>query len=190
MKHQVIIDKILELWTSSRSILLTGASNLDGDALGCLLSLQDLAISQGKDVVIANEKPLSSLYGFLGVSDRILTKVPQKHYDAIFICDTGSFDMLGSVYSENPGIFADTPVVNVDHHASCYGDVCWSTCGYENTSATMMVARLVEFGFGPQCISKNMATYLLLGLYYDTECFRNANTSAEGYKFAAKMMEF
>ncbi len=90
----------------------------------------------------------------------------------------------------NPKMFESTPVVNIDHHASCYGDVCWSTCGYENTSATMMVGRLIEFGSGPQSISRNMATYLLLGLYYDTECFRNANTSAEGYKFAAKMMEF
>lgn len=98
--------------------------------------------------------------------------------------------MLGNVYALNSEIFANTPIVNIDHHSSCYGDVCWSTCSYENTSATMMVARLIEFGSGSQSISRNMATYLLLGLYYDTECFRNANTSAEGYKFAAKMMEF
>lgn len=65
MKHQVIIGKILELWATSRSILLTGASNLDGDALGCLLTLQDLGIAQGKDIIIVNEKPLSSLYDFL-----------------------------------------------------------------------------------------------------------------------------
>lgn len=146
MKHQVIIDKILELWTSSKSILLTGASNLDGDALGCLLALQDLAKAQGKEAIIVNEKPLSKLYGFLNVSERILTTVPQKHYDAVFICDTGSFEMLGTIYTDNPEIFSNTPIVNVDHHASCYGDVCWSTCGYENTSATMMVARLIEFG--------------------------------------------
>ncbi len=163
---------------------------MDGDALGCLLALQDLAAAQGKDAVIVNEKPLSTLYDYLGVSGRVLTKVPEKQYDAVFICDTGSFEMLGNVYTDNPELFQLAPIVNVDHHASCYGDVCWSTCGYENTSATMMVARLLEFGFGPQCINKNMATYLLLGLYYDTECFRNANTSAEGYRFAAKMMEF
>lgn len=146
MKHQVIIDKIFELWTSSQSILLTGASNLDGDALGCLLALQDLAWVQGKDAVIVNEKPLSTLYGFLNVSERVLTTVPEKKYDVVFICDTGSFEMLGAIYTQNPKIFTNTPIVNVDHHASCYGDVCWSTCGYENTSATMMVARLIEFG--------------------------------------------
>lgn len=190
MKHQVIIEKIIQLWTSSESILLTGASNLDGDALGCLLALHDLATSQGKEVVIVNEKPLSCLYGFLNVADRVVTQVPKKSYDAIFICDTGSFEMLGTVYSENQELFAKTPTVNIDHHASCYGDVCWSTCGYENTSATMMVARLIEYACGPQAITRDMATYLLLGLYYDTECFRNANTSAEGYRFAAKMMEF
>lgn len=190
MKHQVIIEKILKLWSSSNSILLTGAANLDGDALGCLLALYDLAVAQGKEVVIVNEKPLSSLYSFLGVADRVLTVVPKKEYDAIFICDTGSFDMLGTVYSENADVFAKTQIVNIDHHTSCYGDFCWSTCSFENTSATMMVAKLIEIGCGPQAITKDMATYLLLGLYYDTECFRNANTSAEGYKFAARMMEF
>lgn len=42
MKHQVIVEKIIQLWNTSQSILLTGASNLDGDALGCLLALYDL----------------------------------------------------------------------------------------------------------------------------------------------------
>lgn len=42
MKHQAVIEKIIQLWDSSSTILLTGASNLDGDALGCLLALFDL----------------------------------------------------------------------------------------------------------------------------------------------------
>lgn len=79
-------------------------------------------------MVIVNEKPLSSLYEFLGVSHRIQTNIPNHTYDAIFICDTGSIDMLGTIYSENPEVFRNAPVVNIDHHASCYGDVCWATC--------------------------------------------------------------
>lgn len=140
-------------------------------------------------MTIVNEKPLSSLYDFLGVSDRILTEVPKKSYDAAFVCDTGSFDMLGSVYTDNKKLFEKVPTVNIDHHSSCYGDMCWSTCGHENTSATMMVSRFIEYASGLQSTTREMATYLLLGVYYDTECFRNANTSAEGYIFAARMME-
>ena len=78
------------------------------------------------------------------------------------MCDTGSFGMLGSVYTDNTNIFGIVPTVNIDHHSSCYGDMCWSTCGHENTSATMMVSRFIELSSGLQAISPQMATYLLL----------------------------
>jgi nanoRNase/pAp phosphatase (c-di-AMP/oligoRNAs hydrolase) len=94
MKHQEMIDAIGDLWKKSQSILLTGASNLDGDALGCILALESLGRKQGKNMTIANEKPLSSLYDFLGKKDLLVTTLSEKTYDAIFICDTGCFDML------------------------------------------------------------------------------------------------
>lgn len=53
----------------------------------------------------------------------------------------------------------------------------------------MMVSKLIELTAGLQAITREMATYLLLGVYYDTECFRNANTCSDGYLFAARMME-
>lgn len=42
-----------------------------------------------------------------------------------------------------------------------------------------MVSKLIELTAGLQSITREMATYLLLGVYYDTECFRNANTCSE-----------
>ncbi len=189
MKHQAVLDQIAHHWQESQTILLTGASNLDGDALGCLLALYDFGVAQGKKMIIANEKPLSSLYGFLEVADRVVIKLPELTYDLIIICDTGSFEMLGSIYTDNKALFEATKKINIDHHSSCYGDVCWSTCSYENTSATMMVANFIEYTAGVEAITKDMATYLLLGVYYDTECFRNANTTPHGLRFAAHMLE-
>jgi phosphoesterase RecJ-like protein len=188
MKHQAVISKITELWNESERILLTGASNFDGDALGCVLALAEFGQSQGKQMVIVNEKPLSPLYVFIDNGQVIHTKVPPGAYDLIIICDTGSFEMLGSVYHQNTALFESTTKVNIDHHCSCYGDVCWSTCSYENTSATMMVGQFIEM-IDANGITPYIATTLLLGLYFDTECFRNLNTSPHGLRFAASMME-
>lgn len=140
-------------------------------------------------MIIANEKPLSCLYDFLGVADRVHTVLPEVTYDLIVICDTGSFNMLGAIYTDNRAIFDATKKINIDHHSSCYGDVCWSTCSYEHTSATMMVSCFIEYIAGLEVITKDMATYLLLGVYYDTECFRNTNTTAHGLQFSARMLE-
>ena len=52
----------------------------------------------------------------------------------------------------------------------------------------MMVASFLEYVGGFRAITRDTATYLLLGLYYDTECFRNANTTALGFEFAARML--
>ena len=144
MKHQVVIDTIIKLWRESESILLTGAANLDGDALGCLLALEAFGLSQGKTMTIVNEKPLSSLYDFLEAGERVFTQIPDQKYDAIYICDTGCFEMLGDIYTKNTELFKNTPTVNIDHHGSCYGDICWSTSGNEFASATMMIARMIQ----------------------------------------------
>ncbi len=139
-------------------------------------------------MTIVNEKPLSSLYDFLGASEQVLTKIPDGQYDAIYICDTGCFDMLGAIYIDNAELFRNTPTVNIDHHGSCYGDICWSTIGNEFASATMMVAELIRQIEGNHSITPTIATALLLGVYYDTECFRNCNTTPEAYEFSAAML--
>ena len=65
MKHQEVIEKICDLWNSSNRIVLTGASNFDGDALGCVYALAEFGKSQGKEMIILNEKPVTRLYVFL-----------------------------------------------------------------------------------------------------------------------------
>ncbi len=188
MKHQAVISQITDLWNQSATILLTGAANFDGDALGCVLALAEFGTAQGKDMVIVNEKRLSTLYEFIGGGYTVHTVLPEKSYDLIIICDTGSFEMLGTIYSSNQEVFEKTTKINIDHHCSCYGDVCWSTCSYENTSATMMIATFIR-EIDLNGITPTIATALLLGLYFDTECFRNLNTSPHGLRFAADMLE-
>lgn len=160
MKNQAVLEAISRLFDHAQSILLTAAENLDGDALGCLLSLEAYARSRGKDVVAVNSRPVCSLYEFLGVSDRIRTEIPKKPYDLIIVCDTGDISMIGRIYEENPELFATTPILNIDHHGSCYGDVCWMDPTY--SAACDMVAEFIEYDGGIESITSEIATFLFL----------------------------
>jgi bifunctional oligoribonuclease and PAP phosphatase NrnA len=139
-------------------------------------------------MVIANEKPASCLFQFVTGDEPIVQDLKDQEFDLIVICDTGSFDMLGSIYSDHTEVFKNTQTVNIDHHGSCYGNICWSTSGHEFASATMMVGDFIR-EIDPVGITPYMGTALLLGLYFDTECFRNLNTNPASLRFAADMIE-
>ncbi|MCK5600304.1 DHH family phosphoesterase, partial [Candidatus Pacearchaeota archaeon] len=39
-------------------------------------------------------------------------------FDLIFVMDTGNLEHLGALYEDNVEMFFNTPVINIDHHAS------------------------------------------------------------------------
>lgn len=186
MKNQGVLEAVSKLFGPAENILLTAAENFDGDALGCVLALEAYARSKGKRVTIANSRPVSSLYEFLGISHRVETKIPSEEYDLIIVCDTGDVSMIGRLYEENRKIFETTPLVNIDHHGSCYGNVCWMDPTY--TAACDMVAEFIEYDGGFESITAEMATFLLLGILYDTGCYRNTNTLASTFERSARLL--
>lgn len=187
MENQAVLFTVANLFDKADTILLTAAENLDGDALGCLLALEAYARSKGKTVDAVNSRPVCQLYDFLGVSDRIRTEIPAgREYDLIIVCDTGEIEMIGRLYEENRQLFDRVPVLNIDHHGSCYGDVCWvdSSC----SAACDMVAEFIEYHGGTSAVTPEIANYLFLGIFYDTGCFRNTNTLPSTFERAAKLL--
>ncbi len=186
MKNQEAILEISRRFREARSILLTAAENLDGDALGCVLALKAYGVSKGKRVTVVNSKPVSPLYAFLGVSDWVETKVPNEPFDLVIVCDTGDLSMLGSLYEENRALFDSVPMVNIDHHGSCFGSVCWMDPSY--SAACDMVAEFIEYDGGSEAVTAQMAEFLLLGILYDTGCYRNTNTTPATFERSARLL--
>lgn len=186
MENQAVLFSIARLFDEADSILLTAADNLDGDALGCLLALEAYGRSKGKTVHAVNSRPVCPLYDFLGVSDRILTQIPNEKYDLVIICDTGDISMIGRLYVENRELFDSTPILNIDHHGSCYGDICWMDPSY--SAACDMVAEFLEYHGGISAITPEVANFLFLGILYDTGCYRNTNTIPSTFERSAKLL--
>lgn len=186
MENQAVLFSIVKLFDEADSILLTAADNLDGDALGCLLALESYARAKGKSVDAVNSRPVCPLYDFLGVSDRVKTEIPNRKYDLIIVCDTGDISMIGRLYQENRDFFETTPLLNIDHHGSCYGDVCWMDPSY--SAACDMVAEFLEYHGGISAITPEIANFLFLGILYDTGCYRNTNTIPSTFERSAKLL--
>ncbi|MFZ3232767.1 MAG: bifunctional oligoribonuclease/PAP phosphatase NrnA [Patescibacteria group bacterium] len=186
MENQAVLFSIARLFDEAGSILLTAADNLDGDALGCLLALEAYGRAKGKEIDAVNSRPVCPLYDFLGVSDRIKTTIPDKKYDLVIICDTGDISMIGRLYVENRELFDNTPILNIDHHGSCYGDICWMDPSY--SAACDMVAEFLEYHGGISAITPEVANFLFLGILYDTGCYRNTNTLPSTFERSAKLL--
>ncbi len=115
------------------------------------------------------------------MKEQIYNTIPQGDYDLIIVTDTGCIDMIGEPYTTRRELFASTCVINIDHHGSDFGDICWATSGNEHTACTMMIAEI--FSAMGEEMTSDIAEHLLLGIYYDTDCFRNANTTPHALKF-------
>lgn len=116
-------------------------------------------------------------------------------YDLIVVLDSPDLDRLGLIYDENPELFYDVPVVNIDHHPSneYYGKVNWVDVTAASTAEILV--SLIEAlgspikGSNPtNLMDPDIATALLTGLTTDTGSFQNANTTPKSLTVAAQLV--
>jgi len=114
----------------------------------------------------------------------------EKKYDLIIVVDTADLALLGSLYADHVDLFAETPILNVDHHISNvrYGQVHL----IDPTSASTTEVLYHWFTQVPsfrERITADLATLLLTGLITDTRSFQNPNTTPRSLEVAAELLE-
>jgi phosphoesterase RecJ-like protein len=111
-------------------------------------------------------------------------------YDLIVIVDTADQALLGSIFRDHANLFADVPVLNIDHHISNtrYGQLQMidPTCA----SATEVLYQwFQQTPAMEKGITADVATLLLTGLITDTRSFQNPNTTPKSLEVAAELIE-
>jgi phosphoesterase RecJ-like protein len=110
--------------------------------------------------------------------------------DVVIALDCANTDRLGTIFSENPNLFFEVPVVNVDHHPgnSNFGKVNIVDITASST-AEILVSLLETLGKDvPNLIDTDIATCLLTGLITDTNSFQNSNTTPKSLTVAAQLV--
>lgn len=112
--------------------------------------------------------------------------------DLIITVDVAAISQLGKVYEENTELFAQIPVVNIDHHVSNPGFGKLNLIDTAACSTAEILYRLIkamEAHFKKSLVTPDVATFLLSGIETDTGSFQNANTTPRAMEIAADLMD-
>lgn len=109
-------------------------------------------------------------------------------YDLIIVLDCSDLDKLGKLYGQNPDLFFEVPIVNIDHRSNNenFGqinlvDVVASSC------SEILTAALENIDY--QTIDKAIADCLLTGIVSATDSFQKKNTTPRALLTAATLMD-
>ena len=96
-------------------------------------------------------------------------------FDLIFVMDTGNLEHLGALYEDNVEMFFNTPVINIDHHASNtdFGQVNMVDVNASSTTEVLYeFFDYLEKKTNKKFITEDIATLLLAGIITDTGSFQ------------------
>jgi phosphoesterase RecJ-like protein len=110
-------------------------------------------------------------------------------FDLIFVLDSPEIDRVGKIYDENPDVFYETPIINIDHHSgnNYFGKVNWVELTATST-AEILVSLLESLGRDKPLFDSEVATALLTGIITDTGSFQHNNTTPKSFTVAAQLV--
>jgi len=167
----------------SSRILLFAHSRPDGDTASSTLALREHLENKGKTVSIACFDPFPSYLKSLSSSQfEYPEHLNLTSYEAVIACDSVERG-LDKIISK---LSSDQVVVLIDHHPdiTLKGDINIVDPSYSS------VCEIIYdyFEFIDARISKNMATFLLMGIVADTGTFQHSNTTARAMEIASTLM--
>ncbi len=111
------------------------------------------------------------------------------NYDLIVALDSPDLERMGIIYEENPDVFFETPLVNIDHHAGndFFGQVNLVDITATSTSE-ILVSIFEALSPNKSPFDEDIATCLLTGIITDTGSFQNANTTPKSLTVSAQMV--
>lgn len=188
------LKKVKELLQTSNRIVLTTHHNPDGDAIGSVLgfyhALKNVGISS--TVVTPNGFPdfLMWLPGVDTVTkysqSKELTAEIFSNADLIFCLDFNGFrrtESMEKILSDATGV-----KVLVDHHPDPESKFDHSFSFTEVSSTAELVYELVSELFGDDCISKESAECLYVGMMTDTGSFSYACSRERTFFIAGQLV--
>src|SRR5450759_1682952 len=115
----VVPDAVVERLRGARRVLAIGHESPDADALGAAIAIGMLAEALGARATVAAADAVPDLYRFLDGSDSVRTDPGEVAAVAQDDEVVGHVRFrVGAIRDRNAALFATTPLLTIDHHAS------------------------------------------------------------------------
>jgi bifunctional oligoribonuclease and PAP phosphatase NrnA len=179
-------DEVLGELRSAEKLIVVTHENVDGDALGSLIAMQEILAAQGRDCVLfidADEFPLPHEYRFFTLSGLVSAPPEDLAERTIVFLDCGNLERNPAVAFRRPGAH----IVNIDHH---HDNTRFGTVNYvlPEASCTAEIVWDLMHGLGVEP-TLHIAEALYVGLITDTGRFMYENTGPRAHMMAADLIE-
>jgi len=168
----------------AQKVLLFAHSGPDSDTTGANLALKEYLISLGKEVEVACFDPIPKFLEQVTLEKfEFPGRLDLQQYDAIIACDS----VERGFQKIQKDLLEKQVIVLIDHHPDIHiaGDITIIDATY--SSVCEMVYDYFKF-VGVQ-ITKNMATYIMMGILGDTGSFQHSNTTSRVMEIASELMK-
>ncbi len=177
-------NKLFDVIKTSETIVLTGHSNPDGDAIGSTMALALALKKMGKNPIVLFES-FSEKFNIIPNTENIFNGDATIIVPDLFITlDCGDLDRLNEeaylVYKKS------TITANIDHHVSNMGFADYNIVDVKASSTSEIVFTIIE---NMVEVDKDIVSCVYAGIVYDTAGFRHINTSGYTHKIANKAHE-
>jgi phosphoesterase RecJ-like protein len=179
-------DQVLKELRSARKLIVVTHENVDGDALGSLIAMQEILTAEGRDSLMfidAGEFPLPNEYGFFTLSGLVQAPPDDLAERTIVFLDCGNVERNPAEAFRQAGAH----IINIDHH---HDNTRFGTVNYvlPEASCTAEIVWDLMYGLGVKP-TINIAEALYVGLITDTGRFMYENTGPRAHLMAADLIE-
>ncbi len=182
---QTSLQEAAGLLRDARRIAVISHIEPDADAVGSTLGLAGGLRQLGKEVTTAFSDPIPPYAEFLAGAGDVVLQWPEGRFDVYVFADAADIARVGRLYTDNRERFADTPVINMDHHRTNPGYGTVNLVVPDASSTSELSFRVLKEMDAP--IDAGTATALLFGIMGDTGSFRNGATTAGSFEAAADL---
>lgn len=181
-------SKFNEIISQISKVLILTHEDPDGDAIASILALNSVLRLLGKETKIVSKDGVPSAFSFLSGIGEISRDFLAGDYEAIFILDCGDLRRTGFSDRIRKLSKKKYKIINIDHHprSDLHKIVSLNIVDSSACSTAEILYRLF-FDLGIP-LDKEIATYLLTGIYTDTGGFRHSNTTPRVLEIASRLM--
>jgi bifunctional oligoribonuclease and PAP phosphatase NrnA len=179
-------EQVLAELRSAEKLIVVTHENVDGDALGSLVAMQEILSAQGHDSLMfidSGEFPLPQEYQFFELPGLVSTPPEDLEDRTIVFLDCGNLERNPAEAFRGAGAH----IVNIDHH---HDNTRFGTVNYvlPDASCTAEIVWDLMKGLGVQT-TLTIAEALYVGLITDTGRFMYENTGPRAHEMAADLIK-